>query len=180
MDALLEYITTHPDQVNAFAAVSALFVSFVSIVLTVLTLWMQRVHNFKSVTPIAHSTVSDYEDKVSVGLKNNGIGPMIIEQFTVSDGQKEKDDIISWMPDLPIDIFWDTYRGSSDGLPIPSNEETVMIRLVADPKDNRFSVFRDQVRRVLSRLTVRVKYKDIYGRRMPLEERSLTWFGRHF
>jgi hypothetical protein len=165
--------------VNAFAAVSALGVSFLSIMLTALTLWMQRVHNFKSVIPIAHISVSDYENQITVKLKNNGIGPMIIEQFIVSDGQKEKDDIISWMPDLPNGLFWNTFRGNPAGVAIPSNEEMIMIQLLGDPSDRKFSEFRNQVRHALSRLTVRVKYKDIYGRRMPIEERTLTWFGRN-
>lgn len=105
---------------------------------------------------------------------------MIIERFTVSDSHNEKGDIISWMPGLPSGTFWNTFRGNPDGLAIPSNEEIIMLQLLGDSNDRRFSEFREQVRKTLGKLTVRVKYKDIYGRPMPVEERALTWFARHF
>jgi len=54
-----------------------------------------------------------------------------------------------------------------------------MIQLSGDPEDMHFASFRDEVRRVLSVLTVTVEYNDIYDRRMPTEQRSLMWFARN-
>lgn len=77
MEALIEFLKAHPDQAGAFAAVSALFVSFISILLAVAALWMQRRHNYKSLTPIASLPIGDYENSLEVKLRNTGVGPLI-------------------------------------------------------------------------------------------------------
>lgn len=180
METLLAFLRDHPNQVTAFIAVCALFVSLISILLTFLALILQRRHNFKSLTPIAHIPVSDYENLIAVKLKNTGVGPLIVEQFRASDDNREEDDIISWMPNTPEGIAWDTFYESLDGLSIPPNKEAVVIKLSGDSHDTKFVQFRDDVRRALSKLKVRVKYKDIYNRNLPEKERDLKWFGRHF
>ncbi len=95
-------------------------------------------------------------------------------------GQIQKDDIISWMPAPPDGISWDTFYDNLDGLSIPPNEEAVLIRLLGDVKDELFSGFRDEVRKVLRNLEIVVQYRDIYSRKMPTKEADLKWFGRHF
>jgi hypothetical protein len=97
-DALIKLVKEYPNQINAFAALCALLVSFLSILLTFIALWLQRRHNFKSVAPIASILVGDFENKLQVTLKNTGIGPLVIEKFRVSGQQGDMDDIISWMP----------------------------------------------------------------------------------
>ncbi len=59
---------------------AALFVATISIILTVVTIKMQRTRNRKSVLPIGHITVGDYENQIFVWLRNDGVGPMIIEK----------------------------------------------------------------------------------------------------
>jgi hypothetical protein len=180
MDKLVNLIKSYPDQINALAAVCALFVSFLSILLTFLALRLQRRHNFKSLTPIASILIGDYEQEILVKLRNTGVGPLIVERFTTSDGNKEEDDIISWMPALPEGIYWASFTENIDGWCIAPNKEAVIIKLSGNPSDRRFALFRNEVRRALSKLTVTVKYKDIYDRRMPIKQRDLKWFARHF
>jgi len=179
MDKLVDLIKSHPEQINALAAVCALFVSFLSILLTVYTLWLQRRHNFKSLTPIASITVGDYEDNLEVRLRNSGIGPLIIERFTASDGNQERDDIISWMPSLPEETYWSAFTANIDGRCIPPNQDVLLIQLNGDANDGKFALFRDEVRHALSRLTIKVEYRDIYDRKMPIKQRDLKWFARH-
>ena len=50
-----------------------------------------------------------------------------------------------------------------------------MIQLVAE-----FVSSRDKVSWALSRLTLKVEYEDIYDRKMPVKQRELNWFARHF
>lgn len=179
MDKLVDLIKNHPDQINALAAVCALFVSFLSILLTIRTLRLQRIHNFKSLTPIASILIGDYENELTVKVKNAGIGPLIIERFTASDGEEQKDDVISWMPPTPAGIYWTTFTTNQEGRCISPNHETVVLQLNGDPSDESFRLFRNEVRHALSRLTVAIEYKDIYDRRMPIKQRDLKWFARH-
>ncbi len=178
MDALLGFIANHPEQVNAFAAVCALVISLVSIVLAWSTARNQREHDIKSVTPFAHVSLGDYRERISVKLDNYGIGPLIIDRFSVTDGQREKEDVISWMPGLPDGIVWNDYRGNPDRLAIPASGQIIMLQLIGNPQDKAFLEFRDQVRHILSKLKVTIAYHDIYGNKMPTYERAMTWFAR--
>jgi hypothetical protein len=180
MDTILEFVKNNPHQVTAFAAVSALGVSFLSIVLTVVSLVLQRRHNFKSLTPIASFPIGDYENLITVKLKNTGVGPLIVEKFVATDGKQVRHSLISWMPETPTGVMWDTFYDSLEGLSVPPGAEAIIVKLSGDSNDTQFSGFRDDVRRVLSRLTVRVEYRDIYNRRVPKKQRDLKWFGRHF
>jgi hypothetical protein len=180
MTALINMLRENPATVSAAVASLALLVSFLSIVLTAVTLYFQRRHNYKSVTPIASFPIGDYEDRITVRLKNTGIGPMVVETFRASDGRDERRDLISWMPDLPQGIDWDTFYGEADGACVPVGSDLVLLQLIGDPNDRRFSTARDNCRRALAKLTLSIVYKDIYQRRMPQAGRSLSWFGRHF
>ena|ERR1044071_7325444 len=178
MDEFIDLIKNHPEQANAFIAVCALVVSFLSILLTFYTAWLQRRHNFKSLTPIATIPVGDYEDNLEVRLRNAGVGPLIVEQFVASDGNQQENNIIFWMPELPEGIYWSTFTSEIVDLCIPPNQDAILIQLIGDSADKQFALFRDTVRRALSRLTVTVEYKDIYGRSMPTKQRDLKWFAR--
>ena len=157
----------------------ALIVSFLSILLASYTAWLQRRHNFKSLTPIASIPYGDYEDTLEVRLRNTGVGPLIVKRFTATEGTQQKNNIISWMPELPEGIYWRTFTSDVEGLCIPPNEDAILVQLIGDPEEQNFARFRDEVRRALSRLSVTVEYKDIYDRKMPKKQRSLKWFARH-
>jgi hypothetical protein len=178
-DELVKLVKEYPNQINAITAVCALLVSFLSILLTFLALWLQRRHNFKSVTPIASILMGDFEDTLQVTLRNTGIGPLIIERFRVLGETGETSDIISWMPESPTRIDWATFTANIDGRSVPPNESVIVLQLVGDPNNKGFAPFRDQVRHALSKLTVSLTYKDIYERRMPTKQRDLEWFARN-
>ena len=178
-DELVKLVKEHPDQINALAAICALVVSFLSILLTFIALWLQRQHNFKSVTPIASILVGDFENKLQVTVKNTGIGPLIIEKFRVSGEDGQRDDVISLMPASPTGIHWAAFTANIDGRSVPPNESMIILQLVGDASDEDFAAFRDDVRRALSKLAVSLEYRDIYNRKMPIKQRDLKWFARN-
>ncbi len=179
MEWLLELIKSNPDQVNAFVALCALFISLLSIVLTVFTLWMQQRHNYKSLTPIASLPIGDYENIIEVSLKNTGVGPLIVKKFIVSNENQSKNNIINWMPNPPENISWETFYNEIEGICVPPSESATIIRLSGNENSQTFSKFRDQVRKALAPLKIEVVYQDIYNREMPKAKRDLSWFGRH-
>ena len=179
MDWFLEFVKNNPDQVNAFVALCALGISLLSIVLTIVSLRIQQIHNYKSLTPIASLPIGDYENLIEVKLRNTGVGPLIVEKFVVSKDNNDKNNIIDWMPEMPDDLDWETFYSDLTGLCVSPNEAAVIIRLSGDKNNKRFAHFRDQVRKALAPLKVQVLYKDIYDRKMPAKARDLQWFGRH-
>lgn len=180
MNCLFQLLRQNPGQVSAIVGMLALCVSFLSILLTVVSLYLSRQHNYKSLTPIASIPFSDYENKLAVKIKNTGVGPLIIEAFRATNEGRTEDDLISFMTELPPGVSWDTFFDDLDGACIRPGEQLAVIQLSGNPEDLSFAKARDSCRRVLSRTTVVLTYKDIYGRRMPTVTKTLRWFGRHF
>jgi hypothetical protein len=170
--------------ITIWTAIAALFVSFLSIILTSLSLWMQRIHNRKTVLPIGHITVGDYENDIFVRLCNDGVGPIIIEDVVAfresdkSDKTISKNAIIDFMPDLPGDHAWTTFVRDIKGRALSPQQHITLIELEGVPSHEDFESAKRIVRRKLSTLRVVVTYRNIYNERMPLIVRRLDWFGR--
>ena len=179
MEYVIKFLTDYSDVSTAIIALCALIVSFISVLLSFFSFYIQRSHNHKSVTPIASIGVSDYENLIEIEITNNGIGPMLVTKFKVFSEIESDDDLISFMPELPQGITWDTFYANIDGLCIPPNQSISLLRLSGDETDKLFSNFRDLVRQHLSKLSLELTYKDIYKRKMPLKQRSLSWYKRN-
>ena len=180
MNDLLQLLRQNPGQVSAMVAMMALCISFLSILLTIVSLYLSRRHNYKSLTPIASIQFSDYENKVAVKIRNTGVGPLIIGTFRATRVDKTADDLISLMPDLPHGMLWDTFFDDLDGACIRPGKQLAVLQLSGNSEDRSFGQARDTCRKALVETTVVLTYKDIYGRRMPTVTKSLRWFGRHF
>lgn len=181
MKATLEFLASNDKLVTAWTAIAALFVSFLSIVLTCVNLRMQRTHNRKSVCPIGQITVGDYENSIFVRLRNDGVGPLIIEKVAVFRDDREEDSeiaIIEFMPELPDGYQWETFLRDIRGRAISANEQLTLIALKGEPSDSAFVRAREIAREALATLTVKVFCKNIYDEQMPLTERKLNWFAR--
>lgn len=176
-DRVIAYLDKRHDVVTAGAAVLALLVSLISILFTVGSMAMQRGHNRKSVLPIGHISVGDYEDDIFVRLRNDGIGPMIVDKVSVNTkGNDEPQDAL--IDCLPDGITWSTFVANISGRAISPEQYVTLVRLQGDSDDPEFSKVKQSVRRALSVLTVTVEYKNIYDERMLPARRDLSWFGR--
>jgi hypothetical protein len=187
MDALIAFLKANSDTANAFGAVAsaaaailALFVSAISVGISVWAVRSERKHNALSVRPLAEITVADYEDCVRVKLRNHGTGPMLVKAVTVSDGKDAKPSLVDWMPPLKKGRLWNGYAGNVAGRALSPGSEIVLLELEEYEREEGFAVCRDAVRKALTPLTVNVEYTDIYNTVMPPYQKALTWFGRHF
>jgi hypothetical protein len=176
---ILDWISKNSDLVLALTAVLALVTSSVSIYVANKMLKDQRHHNRISVRPIANFSISDYENKLSVSIENRGTGPLIIDSFIAECEGQTKTSLIEWMPALPKGVFWSTFFQHLDGFAILPEKSINLLEFSPDMKNRTHSKCRDQIRKALSKITVKINYSDIYGMPMPLSERSLAWFGRH-
>ena len=179
MKDIFDFLATKHDLIAAITAVAALFVSAVSIVLAIFNMTTQRTHNRKSLMPIAHVRLGDYENRIFVRLHNDGIGPMVISRVTVSKpGSKAKKQasLIAFMPDLPAGILWTTSVADLAGWALAADKDITLLMLEGDPADPKFVSARQSVRHALSELKIEVRYRDIYGAKMPRAVRDLQWF----
>lgn len=180
MNEFFTLIEENPDLASTLTAMIAVFISFVSILIAAISLWMQRNHNFKSVKPIAIIDFSDYEDLISVKIRNSGTGPLIISRFIAKNksGQSAPN-IINLMPDLSEGFYWDTYFENIENFSIIPSKSMNLIEFSGDMKNPAFCDQRDTIRMSLSEIELSLEYKDIYGRRMPENRKEMKWFARH-
>ena len=171
--------TTNYDLMPLIAAL-ALVVSIISIFIGAIALKIQRAHNIKSVKPIGNIVFSDYEDNIEINIKNAGVGPLIINSLKVKNKNNEtKNNVIDFMPLHPPDLPWSNYFANPKDFVIPSSEKLNLIKLTTEDISATFATFRDQVRKALMDLSIELEYKDIYDNIMPVNVRTLEWFGRH-
>ena len=157
----------------------ALIASCISTILAIRAVALQREHNRISVKPLPDIILADYEDEIAVRIHNHGLGPMIIDKLEVlADKVVLADNIIDLMPTPPKDIFWDDFIKILAGRILAPGEEKVLIKLSDDSENKVFEDFRDEVRKKLAPLIVRVQYKGVYDKKTSSHERSLDWFGR--
>ena len=181
MEKLFTLIQENPEAVSALAAMISVFVAFVAILLTVISLSMQRRHNLKSVTPIASIEPSDYEDLIEVKIRNSGIGPLIVTQFEAKDKNgRSEDSLIGLMPKLPNGVYWGTYFENLKNYSIIPSESLRLLKFSGKVEDPNFCKVRDTIRKRLSEIEITLTYRDIYGREMPKEHKDMKWFARHF
>lgn len=179
MRDIFDFLATNHDLVTAMTAVAALCVSAVSIVLAIFNMTTQRTHNRKSLMPIAHVRLGDYENRIFVRLHNDGVGPMLIDRVVVSKRgakAKKQTSLMEFMPELPAGILWTTFVADLSGWALSADKDITLLLLEGDPADQRFVGARQGVRQALSALKIEVKYRDIYGSRMPPAVRDLEWF----
>ena len=159
-------------------AVCAIIVSIVATSFSIWIAFIHRRHMQLSVRPIASFPLADYEEHIGVYLANKGLGPMRIISFKVEgDGGKVTDDLISIMPP---NIQWTNFHESVDDATVENGTKLDLLELKDRPSITDYATKRDRVRKILSTLTIRVQYEDLYGKLMKEHVKKLTFFGRHF
>lgn len=164
--------------INAVAATLAVLIALLSICLTVWTIKSQNRHNRLSVQPILSIIPSDYVNRISVKIRNDGSGPLRVELFEVTDGSETKFNLIDWMPKNPENIYWAKFQNHLNGVAVLPGEETFIIDLDGDIHDPVFVKYAQECRKILSGLSLRIIYTDVYNSRFPDHQSTLTWFGR--
>lgn len=161
--------------VGLIIALAAFFVSFSSMYISRKSLKTQEKHNQLSVKPIGKISLDDYEDQVSITIKNSGSGPMIIKSIETFDNMTKKKYPIEWMPN---EITWRTFDEDLEECAIRPGKHETLLCYELDSDDGDSIRERDEIRKLLSRLTIRIEYMDIYGQEQPVLIRSLDWFNR--
>jgi hypothetical protein len=187
MKELSTFLTGNPDWANAIAAIASTAVALLAFVVSAISLYVahatlkhQRRHNVLSVTPIPHVSVGDYEDRITVRIRNDGTGPLIVKRVSVEDGNQVENALIDWMPALPDGMYWITFVGEMSNRSIAQGREVILLELEGDASDPIFASVRDVVRVALSPLTINIAYTDVYQSRLNPCQKELSWFGRHF
>lgn len=163
---------------NVAIALLALIVAVVSILLSRATSRNQIRHNKLSVKPIPYFRFGDYENRLFVSIKNNGIGPLLVKKVIVSNNYDSKSDLISWMPQHPANVTWAHFSSVLSDRSILPSDEIMLIDLKGHPDDEVFQSYRKLCRSALAPLTLSLDFSDIYSEKIETHSRPLVWFAR--
>lgn len=139
---------------------------------------LSRRHNILSVKPIPEITSANYENSLSVTLRNNGSGPLIIKSLTVKKGNSIKDSIIAWMRPLPNDRAWNTYSTNFINRSLLPGQTSILLELTQRESEPNsiFKVFSTQCREDLYELSCNIEYTDVYKTTFKIYTKELEWF----
>ena len=83
MDDVILFLSEHDKLVTSWTAILAVFISLVSVFIALINFAMQRADNRKALLPIGNLSLGDYENHIFVRLRNDGVGPMIVDHIVV-------------------------------------------------------------------------------------------------
>jgi len=182
-----EFIQKLVENPQAIIALCAVLISIFSIYLTIKTLKTLKQHDLKSVKPIGYISVGDYENNIYVGIDNNGIGPLLIKEFEVTNSDRSlssKKNLFEIIPEsIKNSVTWRDFIGQKVAdRTIKPGDRLYFLQLVFDKiemhHENNKKI-KKELREFLQNLTVKVTYTDIYEKKKYIEIRELDWFRRN-
>jgi len=131
--------------------------------------------------PILHIAYWDSEDYLKVSIHNKGNGPLIINtcKFINVENNVVEYRIYDCIPDLEK-YSYQNYTGIISNVVLKADEEFELFLYEVKDEDNYTILNKTKIRKSLSKYKIVIKYEDVYENVMPLAERNLAWFGRHF
>jgi len=142
--------------------------SIFSIILTIITLWIQRNHDRLSVKPLANIHLNNFPGEITILIHNDGLGPMIIK-LVDTYRTKDTNKISYGWPPKPIDrenyhnlISMPVVMGHFDETPILNGKSIPLLTQKFDINDSNQVKDGNKTRESLKDFTIKVKYTSIY------------------
>ncbi|MFN8349568.1 MAG: hypothetical protein U0X91_31500 [Spirosomataceae bacterium] len=153
----------------------AITISLLALLATFYQLYLQRVHNEKSLKPLGQIDLLDQNRQLTLWVANNGMGPMIIDKLTFF---KEGNSYTNIEDCLQLETR--SYRRI---LINKSVKKVVLPHAYLEVFATEFEQHEEEAqienaRKQLTPITLKVDYRDIYENHFTLE-RNLEWFSRH-
>lgn len=153
----------------------ALTISLLALLATFYQLHLQRVHNEKSLMPLAQIDLMDREKRLYVHIQNNGVGPLIVEKLTFLKDDKGYSSIKDCL-DLNPRSYQHILITESAKKVIQAGSYLEIFSTLFEEGETDMDI--DQARMQLASLRLRMEGLDIYNNKITIE-RELDWFVRH-
>lgn len=168
------------DYWEAIVAIAALFVSAWSSWISFKTFRLQREHNIRSVKPIIQIGQWDYENRLTVDMRNSGSGiALITTMSTHNKTEVMKNCIYDWLPKKLVGSmnyaeYWTGYKN----FVLQPGQIIKLIEIPVDTSNADELKQREDIRAILRQLTIRISYEDIYGNKIENKKTELYHFSR--
>ncbi|MDF7816777.1 hypothetical protein P1X15_04185 [Runella sp. MFBS21] len=153
----------------------SIIISTLALLATFYQLYLQRVHNEKSLKPLAQIDVVDHRNRIYIYLRNNGMGPMIIDRLTFIKEEKQYTKLEDC---LELDRRSYLSIAASDTLKRVVLPNAHLIVFETQFEDHEGEAEKDNVRKQLAPISLKAECRDIYDNKFTTE-RNLQWFSRY-
>jgi hypothetical protein len=163
--SIIASICKEPSNLIAFCA---LFVSVMSFILTIYTIWIQRNQAQLSVEPLANIHLENLDGSIKISISNDGLGPMIIKSIETFRNGDEDPRNLGWPPNT---FNKSDYRGlirspafmtSLENCSIKNGKSIDIFELQFDVNDKNHIRSAIKTRDSLKDLTMKIKYTSMY------------------
>ncbi|WP_421828340.1 hypothetical protein [Larkinella sp.] len=153
----------------------SVIISGLALLATFYQLYLQRVHNEKSLKPLGQIDLPDYKKQVAVHIRNNGLGPLILDRLTFIKDDQQYTSIDNCLDLDPRSYMRMAISDTVKRVVLP-NAHLVVFETQFEDHEGEIEI--DQARMQLASITLKVEGRDIYDNKIKLE-RSLHWFARY-
>ncbi len=141
---------------------------------TLYQLHLQRRHNEKSLKPLGQIDLPDHDRQIGIHIRNNGLGPLIINRLIFSKAGKNYSSIDGCLDLDPKSYMHVSVNDAVKRVVLPNSHLVVFEKRLANHTEAETNYIRDQ----LAPLALKVEGRDIYDNKIILE-RNFQWFSRH-
>ncbi|WP_421828343.1 hypothetical protein [Larkinella sp.] len=153
----------------------AIIISILALLATFYQLYLQRMHNEKSLKPLGQIDLPDYKKQVAVHIRNNGLGPLILDRLTFIKDDQQYTSIDNCLDLDPRSYMRMAISDTVKRVVLP-NAHLVVFETQFEDHEGEIEI--DQARMQLASITLKVEGRDIYDNKVTLE-RSFQWFARY-
>lgn len=153
----------------------SLIISFLALLATFYQAHLQRVHNQKSVKPLAEINLRDRDGEMFVRIANNGVGPLIVDKVVFTKGDKQYEHIQDCL-DIDPKAYFHVEVDDTNKKVIIAGGFLELFSNELNPKESAEKI--EMYQKQLSVLHLKVHGHDIYGNKITVEK-SMSWFARH-
>ncbi len=132
-------------------------------------------HNEKSLKPLGQIDLPDYKKQVAVHIRNNGLGPLILDRLTFIKDDQQYTSIDNCLDLDPRSYMRMAISDTVKRVVLP-NAHLVVFETQFEDHEGEIEI--DQARMQLASITLKVEGRDIYDNKVTLE-RSFQWFARY-
>ncbi|WP_229215915.1 hypothetical protein [Dyadobacter frigoris] len=126
--------------------------------------------------PLAQIVLGDIEGHIFVYVRNNGVGPLIIDRLTFTKDGKHFSNIEDCLNVAPQSYMHDVSTVETGKKVILPNSFLAVFETKFEQQEGEEE--RNLVRQQLTTLALKVYGHDVYDNKIKVE-RDFQWFGRH-
>jgi hypothetical protein len=145
-------------------SIIALCISVISVItsvtVSVISIRKQEKANQNKFKPFCAIYQANYDNFISVGIKNDGVGPLIITELTFTcDNCSSAKSLFDLLPEsIKHTTYHRLYARELRQRALLTNERLHILTIT--PENNNIM---QEIRNLLKTITVKVKYTDVYG-----------------